>query len=885
MKNSSCHTSKTIRFRSATAQGVCLLLWAALFGEVHAQEPAATPDQIKFFETKIRPVLVEQCYECHAAGAKIVQGGLRVDHREGLLRGGDTGAAIVPGDTEQSPLLAALRYEDVEMPPKGKLPNAVIKDFEAWIAMGAPDPRRADELPVARTIDLDEGRKHWAFQPVTDPQPPVVKDESWPIDTIDRLILAKQESVGVQPVADADRYTWLRRVSLDLTGLPPTPEEIEAFVRDNSPRACETVVDRLLDSRGFGERWARHWMDLTGYADMIGTSNSVFAEHAWRYRDYLIDAFNKDKPFDRFIREQIAGDLLTASSPQEQAENIIATGFLMLGDVEIVEPDKPKMEADHIDSQVNKIGMAFLGMTLGCARCHDHKFDPVGLDDYYGIAGILRSSPSTHKIPFGVWSSLNTTELPETPEQLAQRQKIEAEHAEKLSNLKTEHQQLTEAKQRIVEQLAKLDKSDTEKKELVAVNQPLASDIQLNTSIVEQTRPDTDASEQFLDKESRAKQRDELTGKIKKLASEIQHAEFFASKVPKAFAMRDGEHPADMPVYIRGNPYAPGAMMSRSALRVASWEKFPDMPTGQSGRLQLADWLADDRNPLTARVTVNRIWQKLFGEGLVRSVDYFGAHGEVPSHPELLNHLANRFMRDNWSQKQLIRSLVLSRTYRLSSRNDITATQIDPENKLFWRMNPQRLDAEAIRDSALAVSGELLVSQGGPSLVLENVENTGSLVQSGVNPPNYNHRKPRPSQEFERTIYLPVMRTGFPGADRIRSYFDFVNPAQIAGRREQSVVPTQSLFLMNNDLLRHRSKSLVQRLLASASTQEERLEQLWLRVLARPMTAVERQEAIAFLDDSRSLVTNEPNQSATDSIVWQELCHSLMSSNHFVFRL
>lgn len=885
MNESSSHNSHTVRYRSATAQGVCMLLCAAMIGEVHAQDPAATPDQIKFFETKIRPVLVEHCYECHAAGAKIVQGGLRVDHREGLLRGGDTGAAIVPGDAKKSSLLAALRYEDVEMPPKGKLPNAVIKDFEAWIAMGAPDPRRADELPVARTIDLDEGRKHWAFQPVADPQPPEIKDESWPIDTMDRFILARQESVGLRPVADADRYTWLRRVRLDLTGLPPTPDEIEAFARDNSPRACETVVDRLLDSRGFGERWARHWMDLTGYADMIGTSNNVFAEHAWRYRDYLIDAFNEDKPFDRFIREQIAGDLLTASSPQEQAENMIATGFLMVGDIEIVEPDKPKMEADHIDTQVNKLGMAFLGMTLGCARCHDHKFDPVGLNDYYGIAGILRSSPSTHKIPFGVWSSLNTTELPETPEQLADRKKIEAQHAEKLSSVKKEQQQLTEAKQRIVDQLAKLDKTEAEENELVAVKQPPASDTQIVTAKVEQTQPEPDASEPMPDKESLAKQRDEIAEKIKKLASEIQHAEFFASKVPKAFAMRDGEHPADMPVYIRGNPYAPGAVMSRSALRVASWEKFPEIPAGQSGRLQLADWFADDRNPLTARVTVNRIWQKLFGEGLVRSVDYFGTRGEVPSHPELLDHLANRFMRNNWSQKQLIRSLVLSRTYRMSSRNDITAMQIDPENKLLWRMNPQRLDAEAIRDSALAISGELIKSQGGPSLVLENVENTGALVQSGVNPPNYNHRKPRPSQEFERTIYLPVMRTGFPGADRIRSYFDFVDPAQIAGRREQSVVPTQSLFLMNNDFFRRRSRSVVEQLLVSASTQEERLEQLWMRVLARPMTAVERREAIAFLDDSRSLVANEPNQSATDIIVWQELCHSLMSSNHFVFRL
>jgi flagellar biosynthesis/type III secretory pathway chaperone len=626
-------------------------------------------------------------------------------------------------------------------------------------------------------------------------------------------------------------------------------------------------------------------MDLTGYADMIGTSNSVFAEHAWRYRDYLIDAFNEDKPFDRFIREQIAGDLLTASSPQEEAENIIATGFLMVGDIEIVEPDKPKMEADHVDTQVNKLGMAFLGMTLGCARCHDHKFDPVGLNDYYGIAGILRSSPSTHKIPFGVWSSLNTTELPETPEQLSDRKKIEAQHAEKLSSLKKEQQQLTEAKQLIVDQLAKLDKTEAEKNELVAVRQPPASDTQIVTAKVEQTQPEPDASEPMPDKESLVKQRDEIAEKIKKLASGIQHAEFFASKVPKAFAMRDGEHPTDMPVYIRGNPYAPGAVMLRSALRVASWEKFPEIPAGQSGRLQLADWLADDRNPLTARVTVNRIWQKLFGEGLVRSVDYFGARGEVPSHPELLDHLANRFMRNNWSQKQLIRSLVLSRTYRMSSKNDTAAMQIDPENKLLWRMNPQRLDAEAIRDSALAISGELLKIQGGPSLVLENVENTGALVQSGVNPPNYNHRKPRPSQEFERTIYLPVMRTGFPGADRIRSYFDFVDPAQIAGKREQSVVPTQSLFLMNNDFFRRRSRSMVEQLLASASTQEERLEQLWMRVLARPMTAVERNEAIAFLDDSRSHVANEPNQSATDIIVWQELCHSLMSSNHFVFRL
>jgi hypothetical protein len=401
--------------------------------------------------------------------------------------------------------------------------------------------------------------------------------------------------------------------------------------------------------------------------------------------------------------------------------------------------------------------------------------------------------------------------------------------------------------------------------------------------------------------------------------------------------MHDGEKPADMPVYIRGNPYAPGKIVRRGALRVASWKDFPEIPSGQSGRLQLADWLVDAKNPLTARVTVNRIWQKLFGEGLVRSIDYFGARGEVPSHPELLDHLATRFMKNGWSQKTLIRSLVLSRTYRLSSANpnvagtlrvpsadsneinndktnreqsekeqsntkqtsygtrsvpatfvrtkNVHAPLADPDNRFLWRMNRQRLDAEALRDSILAVSGVLRESNGGPALVLENVENTGDLVQKGVNPPNYNHRKPRPSQEFERTVYLPVMRNGFTNDDRVRTYFDFVNPAQIAGQRNQTVVPTQSLFLMNNDLFRKRAKSLVDPLLAASATHDERLSQLWIRVLGRPITAVERQEASSFLEEAKLLVTNEPNKVTADSIVWQELCHALMSSNHFVFRL
>ncbi len=875
-----------MNLRVLTLFGLGILCWNASVAADDDMVP--TQEQLTFFETKIRPVLIASCYECHASDSKIIQGGLRLDSRAGLLQGGDTGAAIVAGNPDGSLLIQAMRYSDIEMPPKGKLPDSIIKDFETWVAFGAPDPRVDVGQPAARTIDIDEGRKHWAFQPVSDPAVPAVNDESWPIDPIDRFVLARLEQVGLRPASDADRYTWLRRVSLDLTGLPPTVTEIDAFVRDNSPYACETVVDRLLQSRAYGERWARHWLDLTGYADMMGTSNDVFAEHSWRYRDYVIEALANDKPFDRFIREQIAGDLLPAGSIPEQAENITATGFLMVGDVEIVEPEKAKMEADHVDTQVSKIGAAFLGMTLGCARCHDHKFDPIGLTDYYGVAGMLRSSPATHKIPFGVWSKLNATELPETPEQLATRQKLEAEHAVNLAAMKAERDQLGLEKKTVAEAMAQLEQAAqaaTAAANEAAANEAAASEAAASEATPSEETKTVQTDAEIQEKKSvLTKRRDELNQQTGKLNRQIQHAEFFASKVPKAFAMRDGEQPADMPIYIRGNPYAPGAIIPRGTIRVASWDKLPEIPAGQSGRLQLADWLADARNPLTPRVAVNRIWQKLIGEGLVRGVDYFGTRGERPSHPELLDHLAVRFMKNGWSQKQLIRSIVLSRTYRMGSANHAEAMNKDPDNRLLWRMNRQRLDAESLRDGLLAVSGELKPSSGGPALVLESPENCGDLVQQGVNPPNYHHRQPRPGEEFLRTIYLPVLRTNTATNDRVRSFFDFVNPAQISGQRSQTVAPTQSLFVLNNALFRMRAKTLADQLIAASPQNDVRLNQLWLRVFNRPITNSERQEAIAFLTQlDNSIDTQDPT--ARESQRWQELCHSLLASNEFLFRI
>jgi hypothetical protein len=795
-------------------------------------------DGMAFFESKVLPVLQQRCYECHSHEKKI-KGGLALDLKTGWQTGGDNGPAIVPGDLAKSHLIQAVRYADpdTEMPPKGKLAASEIEVLEKWVAMGAPDSRVAKVAAKAKTIDFEAGKKFWAFQPVRDAKAPVVKDNAWPLDAMDRFILAKLEAAVLQPAADADAYTWLRRVSLDLTGLPPTPQEIESFTSDLSDKsdAHAAVVDRLLQSQAFGERWARHWLDLTGYADQIGTSNNVFAEHAWRYRDYVINAFNNDKRFDQFIREQVAGDLLPADSPLKRAENITATGFLVLGDVEIVAVDKLKMEMDLVDQQVSKVGTAFLGMTLGCVRCHDHKFDPIAQTDYYAIAGMFRSTNSTYKTDNGVWSSVHKAELPETAEQKTQREQLLAANEAKIKALTTEREAAEKDKAALEPQIAKATK---------------------------ETKPDLE------------KKRDALAARIKATNGEVEHAKFFAPIVPKAFAVHDREKPTDMQITIRGNPYALGDSVKRGVMRVASWGEMPPIPANQSGRVQLADWLADSRNPLTARVTVNRIWQKLFGEGLVRSVDYFGVRGEAPSHPELLDHLATRFVNGGWSQKQIIRAIVLSRAYRMSSAHNAVAMSQDPENRLLWRMNRQRLDAEAIRDSMLAISGKLARSAGGTALPLEFPENVTSLSPKAVNPPAFNLKKMRPIQDFERTIYLPVIRTAAqPGSAKLRDVFDFTQPAQISGKRAETAVPTQALFLLNSDMLRTRATELATDLTQTETNTGARIETLWLRVLGRPITSTERDDAVQFLE------------SAPAKAAWIELSHALLSSNEFLLRL
>lgn len=801
-----------------------------------ASSAAADDAGDAFFEQRIRPLLVEHCYACHSGRAKKQKGGLRLDLRSTVRVGGESGPAIVPGRPEQSLLISAVRHESLKMPPKRKLPDRAIADLVRWIEMGAPDPRDGTTGPSSDFVAVD-GREHWAFQPVAQPARPTVQATAWPRAELDYFILARLEQTELRPVEDADRYTWLRRVTFDLTGLAPTVAEIRAFQQDTSPHAWDTVVDRLLATPAYGQRWARHWLDLVGYADQIGTSNNVFAEHAWRYRDYVVAALNADKSYAQFVREQIAGDLLTPETPVERAAGITATGFLVLGDLEIVEADKAKLRVDIVDQQLIKVSRAFLGLTIGCARCHDHKFDPIPQHDYYAIAGVFHSSRSVFKTDRGVWSDVLVRELPETTRQQAVRAERIQRHQERLTALKAER---TEAEQ--------------QKKRLAAQNNG------------------TDEAAEDNQVAARKKQIDQLANKISQLDRTIVHAEFFAPGATRVYGVEDIEQPADMQITIRGNPRALGETVPRGFLQVAT-TVTPTIPPGASGRGELAAWIASRENPLTARVAVNRVWQKLFGSGLVRSIDNFGVRGQKPSHPELLDHLAHWFTSSGWSQKRLLRMLMLSRSYRMSSAHSPSGHRADPENRLLWRMNRTRLDAESLRDALLLATDQLHRIGGGSAIPLEYLENVGNIDPTNVNPPSFSLSKWRPEQPFLRTLYLPVIRSSSqPGPAELRNVFDFPNPSEFTGHRVTTAVPTQALFLMNSPVLKKHAAALATRLNAEAENETKRLELLWLRVLNRPITASEQQEALAFL-------------AAVGDHAWRELSHALFASNEFLIRL
>ena len=809
-----------------------------------------TPAGIEFFEKKIRPVLTQHCYKCHSAAAASVKGELKLDTRDGLLKGGESGASVVPGDSQSSLLMEALRFEGLEMPPTGKLSDEQIADFAAWIDMGAPDPRTGSG--AKKKLDLASARQFWAYKLPNKPAIPAVQNSGWAKTDVDCFLLAAMEKQGLQPADDADKLTWLRRVTFDLIGLPPTPAEVDAYLADSSSGADAAVVDRLLASPQFGERWGRHWLDVARYGESTGKERNIPFTHAWRYRDWVIDAVNADKPYTAFIKEQIAGDLLPAANPQQHNSQSIATGFLALGPKSVNERNAEQYLMDAVDDQIDVTTRAFLATTVGCARCHDHKFDPIPTSDYYALAGIFRSTEtlsgvvgrSTKGVKNDYSGELMALSAPNSTGGAGKEAapKLSAEDQAEYAKI---HKRLEQRR----EELARLVKS------------------------VKGTTQNKNAA-----KNSAKKQYKTLTEQIER--DEKKLADLKAGAKPAAgggsadsFAMgvRDVARPADTEIRTRGEPEEKGAVVPRGFVQVLKSSQTPKVDPRHSGRLQLAEWIASRDNPLTARVMVNRVWYHLFGRGIVETVDNFGALGEEPSHPELLDYLAVRFMDQGWSLKKTIRELVLSRAYRMASEHDADNYAKDPGNRYFWRMNRRRLDAEAIRDATLAVGGTLDLARpvGSP---IARLSTAGELGRRG------SIEDLGDSVAHHRSIYLPLIRNGMPEALAV---FDVADPSLIVGQREVTTVATQALFLMNSPLVLKQAQEAAKRVTSSSGDTARGVEAAYRLILQRPPSSDELRLGAQFIAEYGQVAGKEKISTPSTDAAWTALCQSLISSAEF----
>jgi len=787
------------RYRPAVA----MLLLAAAVAPA-ADPPRPDPAALKFFEDRVRPVLAERCFACH--GPEKQKGGLRLDSSASLLKGGDRGPPVVPGRPDESLLVSAIRHgEALKMPPKAKLPPQEVADLTAWVKLGAPWPDAAAGVrPDARNGRpiTDEDRSFWAFRKPVAAVPPAVREGAWARSPLDRFILARLEAKGLRPAPPADRRTLIRRATFDLTGLPPRPDEVEAFLRDDSPDAFARVVERLLASPQYGERWGRHWLDCARYADSNGMDENLAMADAYRYRDYVIAAFNKDKPYDLFVKEQIAGDLLPGDDPG--GERLIATGFLCIGPKMLAEDDPVKMEMDIIDEQVDTVGRTFLGLTLGCARCHDHKFDPVPTADYYSLAGIFKSTRTMDN--FRVVARWQERSLPDR------------EAAERLRR----HEEKVHAKKAEVEALAKRGKE----------------------------APAAD---------------------LKRLRDELAALEKARPAVPETMAVSEGT-PTNLRIHLRGSHLTLGREVPRQFPRVLAGDRQTPIDGKQSGRLQLAEWLTRPDNPLTARVLVNRLWRWHFGEGLMRSTDNFGRLGDRPSHPELLDWLAVRFVEGGWSVKAMHCLIMLSSTYQMSTVYDERAAQADPEDRLHWRQTRRRLEAEALRDGILAVSDRLDLKMGGS---LYPGGNRGYVI--GYPNTTYN------GYDFNRrSVYLPVMRSDVYA---VFQAFDFADPSTPTGERATTTVAPQALFLMNGKVVAEQTRHLAAAMLADAGLDDAgRVRVAYERAYSRPPSDREVARALGFVRRCDEALVGEKLDAKERRLrAWQSLCRVVLAANEFIY--
>jgi cytochrome c553 len=904
---------------SAIAVLVCL-------GPVSAANPKPSAADIDFFEKKVRPVLVEHCASCH--GKTKARGGLRLDSRAAVLKGGESGPAVLPGNPDKSLLIEAVRHtKDLRMPKKGKLSDGAIADLVAWVQRGAPWPAGAETggdsiLRAPGTPITASDRAFWSFRPIRDPALPAVKDEAWVRKPLDRFVLAGLEAKGLRPVRPAGKRALIRRVTFDLIGLPPTPQEIDAFLADESPNAFAKVVDRLLASPHYGERWGRHWLDVARYGeDQAHTFQARLYPHGYRYRDWVIKALNDDMPYDRFIIHQIAGDLVKDAPATER---LAALGFFATGPVYYMDAgEKKAAEAAELDDRIDTLSRGFLGLTVSCARCHDHKFDPISIQDYYSLAGVFRSTQYQVAMlaPPEVVARVQQAQGRVRDQESAIKGFLDEEStrvAEGMSGqvarymvaawkLQTRRNRQPGLASAVVAREEKLLAPVLEQwwrylfrrgnnmrahlAEWRKATSGLSGNADLSRDPVAVARVMAAANAFQADLQALLRERDALLaagkpfdraradrlrevfspqglfklnprqvearlgaparGKLAELRTELNGRQKAVPPLPPlAHSLTEGTT-GDMRVYLRGNPHKEGDVAPRRFLRILAGDNPPRFTSG-SGRLELARAIASKDNPLTARVMVNRVWAWHFGKGLVGTPSNFGQLGERPTHPELLDHLAARFIASGWSLKSLHREILLSATYQLGNDRDARNFAADPANRLYWRMDRRRLDVEAWRDSLLAVSGNLDRSLGGPS---------SNLAAGG------NRR---------RTVYGSVSRHNLNSLLRL---FDFPDPNLTSEKRTATTVPLQQLFVLNSDFMVEQARALVRSL--PGTDDAARIRTAYLRLYGRPARDVEVQWGLEFLRAPEA--TPGPGEPKTALSPWEQYAQALLGANEFTF--
>ena len=1020
------HAFKPTRVQTAA---LCLLLLTSVC-------PAETDND--FFEAQVRPVLIKHCLQCH--GTRKQEGGLRLDSRAGWMQGGDRGVTIVPGKPSESLLIQAVQHKDanLQMPPSKPLDVHEIAALKEWVSRGAPDPRTAEPTTGTSTrLDVKGSRSFWSFQKLHKPAIPINQSDDWSLNPIDSFILAQLREQGISPVSDTDRRTLIRRATFDLTGLPPTPREINAFLSDESPDAFANLLDRLLDSEAYGERWGRHWLDVARYADTAGDGADYPVREAYKYRDWVIRAFNDDMPYDQFIREQMAGDILaqrdSIDQPDKYANQITATGFLAIGKRYGYKASPAFQHLDFADV-IDSVGRSLLGLSLGCARCHDHKYDPVSAEDYYALYGILQSTrwafpggeeqkrpahfpavvpPSqvTHleqqkaaeiaridaklaglqrrrkqydpnweaggldlnfetqkqgKPPTDPWVSAGPIEI--TPESQSPFEHIHPKgklgvrigSGKQTDGLRyvfqdglrstpgrkmhftVDFRSVTENEKGayrfylgrgVVQSLAiqcsatatEFAVSNGGKWETIRKltpgtwytlritidpsNKTFSGIVGTQDDLTEfsdmAVGPDWDgiadcficdgfghiagpacsrdldnlglAEHPFDAPGSKKTQPRVITADSKKQLAALDIEIQALDKQREAVALRPAyavaygvseATPVNARIQLRGEPYRTTDEVPRRFLEALGGDRVPEQSSG-SGRLELAHWITRPSNPLTARVIVNRIWQWHFGRGLVDTSSDFGSRGSRPSHPELLDWLASEFIDNGWSFKSLHRLIMQSRTYQLASFDDTKNLVVDPENRWHWRYSRRSLDAESIRDSMLAVSGQLdrTVPQSHP---FPDVESWGFTIHKPFH---------AVYESNHRSVYLMVQR------NRRHPYlalFDAADPNQSVASRQPTTTPTQALFLMNSPFVHEQAIGFAQRIISHSGDDHSKLRWAFETTHGQVPEQAVIDDALVFLSNYRKKLDGK-NDQQNDVAAWSALSRVLLTSNAFLF--